>query len=102
MRQDYIIYQKGTTKVYIVKSLKRVWKNNKWHKVKLDRYLIRRDDDTCFGDYLGAITFNPRWRQYTVKFAVDTQWSFGCMTNICLFLADINGKWNKKIRSDKQ
>lgn len=85
--KDFIIYEKGETKVYIHQC------HNKGKKTKL--FTIRRDDDTGYGRLLGVIRFNGAWRQYVVQFEPETIWSSGCKKNICKFEDLINGKWRK-------
>jgi hypothetical protein len=96
--KDFIIYQKGTTKVYIHKGSKRVWRNNKWVKTKLFWYGIRRDDDTGYAALMGVISFSGQWRQYTTQFEPGTHWSSGCKRKICDFEDMITQKWRKSIK----
>jgi len=96
--KDFIIYQKGTTRVYIHKGMRKIWRRNKWVKTKLFKYGIRRDDDTGLSYWMGLISFNPKWRQYTTKFELNTEWSSGCKLKICEFENKINAEWPKSIR----
>jgi len=100
--KDFIIYQKGTTRVYIHKGTRKTWRKGKWIKNKLCWYGIRRDDDTGLADLQGIISFNPRWRQYTSKFESDTEWSSGCKQMICIFENKINREWRLSVRGCKK
>jgi hypothetical protein len=95
--KDFIIYEKGTTKVYIHQGSKRSWRNNKWVKTKLYWYGIRRDDDTGYAALMGIISFDGGWRQYVTHFEPNTKWSSGCKKKICEFEDMINEKWRKSL-----
>jgi hypothetical protein len=96
--KEFIIYQKGTTRVYIHKGSKRVFRNGKWKPTKLFWYGIRRDDDTGFGAILGIIKFDGAWRQYVTHFELDTKWSSGCKKKICEFEDKLNTKWRESCK----
>ena len=89
--KDFIIYEKGKTKVYILKCLK-IPKGK-----KLPIYLIRRDDNTGYGHLLAIISFNGRWRQYITKFEPNTEWSASCKEQICIFENRINYEWRQNL-----
>jgi len=98
--KEFIIYQKGETRVYIHKGSKRRFKNNKWVKTKLYWYGIRRDDNTGYGHLLGIIKFDGGWRQYVTHFESNTKWSSGCKKKICEFEDMLNQKWRKSINKE--
>jgi hypothetical protein len=83
-----IIYERNEVKVYI----------NQCHATgkKTKVFAIRKDDNTGLAEYMGGITFNPRWRQYVFEPEIATYWSSGCMKNITSFIDDLNMKWRKK------
>jgi hypothetical protein len=89
--KDFIIYEKGETKVYINQC------HNKSKKTKL--FTIRRDDDRGYGHLMGVIRFNGAWRQYITEFEQGTIWSSSCKKKICEFEDLINkqirAKWKK-------
>ena len=60
-------------------------------------FAIRRKD---YGEliYLGAIKFDPGWRQYITEFEPNTKWSSGCKKKICEFEDIITTKWREGIR----
>ena len=99
--KDFIIYEKGETRVYIHKGTKRFWRNNKWITHKLCWYGIRRDDKTGLSHWLGIISFNPKWRQYTTKFEPNIEWSAGCKYMISIFENKINYEWRKSLKRNK-
>ena len=86
--KEFIIYEKEETRVYICEGIIPKGK-------KLKTYNIRRDDSRGLAHYLGTISFNGRWRQYTTKFENDTEWSSGCKKKISEFEDKINMKWRK-------
>lgn len=89
--KEFIVYQRGRTRVYIHKG-----RREKGHK--LCWYGIRRDDSTGLCALLGIIKFSGRWRQYVTEFEPDTVWSSGCKKRICEFEDLLNARWKKKVR----
>lgn len=96
--KDFIIYRKGTTRVYIHKGTRTFWKNNRWVKHKLCWYGIRRDDDTGLSLWLGIISWDGAWRQYVTCFEPNTKWSAGCKKKIAEFEDIINNEHRLRIR----
>jgi len=90
--KDFIIYEKGKTKVYINK-------NNKQKDRKLFTYSIRRDDKYGLAQFLGLIRFDGGWRQYITEFDKNTKWSSGCKKKICEFEDKLNLKWRKNLNA---
>jgi len=89
--REFIVYQKGETKVYIHKG--RIEKGH-----KLCWYGIRRDDNTGLCHLLGIIKFSGAWRQYVTEFETDSVWSSGCLRRICEFEDMLNKQWRKRVR----
>jgi hypothetical protein len=89
--KEFIIYEKGETRVYIHKFKKR-------KGFKLDWYGIRRDDNRGLACLLGIIKFDGGWRQYVTEFEPDTKWSSGCKKKICEFEDMLNKKWRDNLK----
>lgn len=87
--KEFIVYQKGETKVYIHRFIKEKGR-------KLFRYGIRRDDKTGYAWLLGIIQFDGAWRQYVTIFEPQIRWSSGCKKKICEFEDKLNARWRKK------
>jgi hypothetical protein len=93
-KKDFIIYEKGETKVYINQC------HNPGKKTRL--FTIRRDDDREYGYLLGVIKFDGGWKQYLTFFEPDTKWSAGCKKKIAEFEEIINKKWrDEHLKNDK-
>ena len=86
-----IIYEKGTTKVYINQC------HAKGKKTKV--FAIRRDDKTGYANLLGVIVFDPRWRQYVFVPEDKTEWCDDCLEEISAFLSVETWEWRQKIRA---
>lgn len=84
--KNFVIYQKGIILVYIHEG--RIEKGH-----KLPWYGIRRNDSTGLAEWLGVISFNGGWRQFTTKFEPNIEWSSSCKKKICKFEDILNKKW---------
>ena len=67
--------------------------HNKGKKTK--SFAIRRDGK-YFGQFIGEIKFNPRWRQYCFYPEPDTVWSSSCLVGIQFFCWQQTEKWRRK------
>jgi len=88
---EFIVYQKGETRVYIHKGRKEKGQKLCW-------YGIRRDDNTGLACLLGLIRFSGKWRQHVAVFEPDAQFSSGCLKKICEFIDRLNKKWRKSCK----
>ena len=98
--KDVIIYDNGTTKVYI----NQCHRNFKWEKKKrkTESYAVRRNDKTGLAHYIGGIEWSGRWRQYVFDPEPSTIWNWSCLHQISSFLATINLKHRRKLIKAKK
>ena len=93
---DFIVYQKGSTLVYIHKGTKKSFNNKKWIKHKTYWYGIRKNSESGLAEILGIIQFNGGWRQFVFMPQPETYWSKGCLQRINEFLDKLNKEFRNK------
>lgn len=88
----FTIYERADKKVYIYN------KGIKLRNRKLPIYHIWCDENKA-SSIFGVISFNAKWRQFTTKFAKNTEWSAGCKRLICDFEDVLNEQWRESIEA---